>query len=1195
MKHPVVFRSLLLAVGVLLMLSLKAQDTEKPVSLNVRNARLSEVLNTVRKSTGLNFFYSVDDLDRYPTVTINVSNKPLSQLLNQLLESTDMRFTVEKNTIIIKRKPAAEAPAKKNIDTAVVIKGTVLGTKGAPLGGASVTDVNTGRSAITDAAGKFTLTTRKRTTLLVSFVGMKQKSVAVRTDAETLTQVVNLEEAPNEMKDVVVTGYQTIRKAEMVGSANTIKREDMLFDGTNNLEQMLQGKLPGTVVMNQSGLVGTRPKVRVRGTSTLLSNQEPVWVVDGIIQTDPIPFQAAALNDVGSNADMMRNLIGNSISWLNPNDIEDVTVLKDAAATVLYGVKAANGVIVIKTKKGKAGRMAVNYAGGFAITEKLQYDKLNLMNSKERIDVSREITERGLLGRTDTYAVGYENAYYRYLNKEISYAEFNQEVKRLETVNTNWIDLLYRTPLSHNHSISLSGGTDRVSYYSSVSMSQNFGIAKGNDSKSMNGTINMDAKLTDKLTVSVRLSGNFSTTSGFYIVDPFKYAQEASRAIPAYTADGKYQYYDIRGRNYVPVRFNVLNELNETGNQNDQRTFNSTLLINYNIISGLRFESQMGISSTNANGETWASEFTHYIAGIRGYEVGQYMVGTPQYSQSKLPHGGEYNSTESRNIGYNFRNSLAFNKMIGAHRFGVLAGQELRSTKSRGFSATTFGYFPNRGRNISLPPRMITSIQGNPIANPIYEEMQNSILDRDANFISYYGSVTYSYDERYVFTGSLRSDASNRFGQDSRKRFLPIWAGGVRWNVHNEPWMKNQRVVSELNLRASYGWQGNVAENFGPDLIAQIPKSAVNPITAEQELKIKSLGYADLRWEKTKTMNLGVDVGIAANRFIFSLEYYKKRTEDMIIYKEVPLSYGILNMPVNGGNMENEGLELVVSGTIIRTSNLVWNMSFNTSRNTNRVASNISRSEDWLTAASGRLNKEGYGVSSFWVFTFNGLDPKNGYPTFDLFTKDAQPAPRADATTYMKYAGRLEPDFTAGISNSVRYKQFTLSASFNMQLGGKKMLYNIFERMETGGSELPSAYYNLPKEFVNRWKKPGDEKFTNIPAIPSGIYDPATNTTNMPWMFIPSNTMTEYLYNMYNYSDARVVNASFLRCNDISLSWNLPERTIRYLGVKSMTVGAAVRNPFIIVSKDFKGMDPEVATGNQPIPRVYSMQLNVSF
>lgn len=1189
MNNPVrtVCRCLLLAGGVLLMLYSKAQDNGKLITLNLRNVRLSEAMNEVRKQTSLSFFYSVDDLNKHPAVTLNVSNKKLAEVLELLLQGTDMQYSIEKNTVIIKRK-SSDPEGKKNIDPQVLVSGVVLSSKGAPLSGASVQDLSSGRSVITDASGQYRIPVARHTSLQFTYIGMKPMKIPIHVEsANTFTQHVQMQEAPSQMSQVVVTGYQTIRKSEMVGSANTVNREDLFYDGTNSIEQMIQGKLPGTVVMNSNGQVGTRQRVRVRGTSTLLSNQEPVWVVDGIIQTDPIPFEAQGLNDVGNNFDMIRNYIGNAVAWLNPNDIEDVTVLKDAAATVLYGVKAANGVIVIKTKRGKAGRMSVNYSGGVAITERLNYNRMNLMNSRERIDVSREIYERKLLGPIVTDAVGYENAMRRYLDKELSYPAFNQAVKDMEVMNTDWMGILYRTPISHNHTVSISGGTDKVTYYSSFALNQNLGTAKGNDSRSLNGSMNLDAKLNDKLTVGLRLNANLTTTDGFYTVDPYKYAQETSRAIHAYDGNGKLQFYG-KGYQWSGIKnFNILNELAETGNTNDTRRFNASVNLNYLILPSLRFESQVGANSSNAAGEAYASEYSYYIAMKRGYEFGQFLKGSKEYDESQLPHGGEFNSSETRVTSLMWRNSLAFNKMYGRHRLGLLAGQEARGEKTKGFTTKQYGYFPDRGRNITPPPRLIAG-SGGLVANKLYESMINRITDRESNFLSYYGSATYSYDERYVVTGSFRSDASNRFGQDRRHRFLPVWAAGVRWNVHNEPWMQQQNWVSELNVRASYGWQGNVAENFGPDLIAELPSQVIDDVTGEYELKIKSLGYADLRWEKTKTVNLGLDFGFARNRFILSVEYYNKKTEDMIVYKEVPVSYGIPFMPVNAGNMSNQGIELTVSGTLIRSKDVVWNLSLNTSKNKNSLDTDVPRTEIWQDAAAGKLYKHGYAVSSFWVWDFAGLDPNTGIPLFNIPTLAEKPNSGKDATEYLVYAGKLDPDFSAGISSSFRYKWLTLSSSFNVALGNKRLLYNMFD-----GARLPNPYFNLPKEMLNRWRKPGDEQFTNIPSIPSLFYNPQKNMEEAPYVQSPVDYVE--VYDIYNYSTARVVNASYFRCNNISLTYNFPEEMLKYIRIRNLSVTGSVRNPFIIVSRDYKGMDPEVATGSQPVPRVYSLGVNVSF
>ncbi|MDR1274137.1 MAG: SusC/RagA family TonB-linked outer membrane protein, partial [Odoribacteraceae bacterium] len=1154
------------------------------VDLDLKEQTLERAFDLLRQQTNLVFFFSNQEVNLRKRVSVSFKDADLEAVLEELLGGR-YTFRVVDNLVLI--RPAGQ---QRNVPIRPVT-GVVTGPDNKPLPGTTILVKGTtvGTSAEKDGRYRLSIPAGEEVVLVFTFVGMKRLEIVCPAGRDVVDARMEIEE--EEIEEVVVTGYQRIRRSEMVGSAQTVKREDLFYNGTNTIEQMLQGKLPGTVVMNNNGLVGTRQRVRVRGTSTLLSNPEPVWVVDGIIQDDPLPFNVQELGNMSDNFDMIRNFVGNGIAWLNPNDIEDITVLKDASATVLYGVKAANGVIVITTRRGKddGSGLSVSYNGNFSVTGKLNYRKMNLMNSKERIDVSREIYERRVMGTKVSDLVGYEHVLARYLDKQISYTEFNNEVKRLETMNTDWMDILYRAPFSHGHSVSLSGGNERVRYYSSFHYNSTYGIARGNETESLGASFNMDARLTSKINISARLNGNSSSASAFYRVDPYTYAVQTSRAIPARNEDGKLFYYPISGN----ILYNVLNELAETSNSNQQRSLNATLNVNYTPLPGLRLESMLGVNTNNSTGESYASENTAYIAEIRGYNFGEYAFGSDAYRQSPLPHGGELNNTESRSTSFTWRNGVSFNQVIGKHRLGALLGHEARGNATNDLSTTFYGYFPDRGKGVSLPRRIILNSAGNEIENPLYASMNPQITEKKSNYLSFYGSATYSFDERYVATGSIRSDASNRFGQDRRNRFLPVWSAGVRWNVHNEPWLKGQEFLSELNIRATYGWQGNVAENFGPDLIAYIPSNVIHPITGEYELRIQSLPYADLRWEKTKTVNLGIDAGFLKNRFTFTVEYYTKRTEDMIVYRELPISYGIPSMPMNGGEMTNRGIEVLVNGTLVRTQNVVWSLSMNTSRNLNRIASTIAPYNNWQTAVSGQYYKDGYAVSSFWVFEFDGLDPNTGYPRFIVPTKEENPNVVNDPTEYMKYAGTLDPDFTGGLFTVFRYKTLSFSGSFTLGLGGKRFLNKLFGGTNTtmGLFSLPSPYYNLSREYVNRWRQPGD--VTDIPSIPSldapRIVDPAT-------LDGPYEEMREfYPYQMYDNSDARVVNASYLRCNNLTLSYGLPGDVPRRLGLKSLQMNASVSNPFMIVSKGYKGIDPEVAAGNQPVTRTFSLGLNVSF
>ena len=1071
-----------------------------------------------------------------------------------------------------------------------LIQGIVLSaTDKEPLPGVTIFIKGTSQGTQSDLEGRFRLETDVAAPKL-QFTYASMKPLLLPWKGEKEMKVL-MEDGVELIDEVVVTGYQRIRKNEMIGSANTVKSEDLFYDGHQSIEQMLQGKLVGTSVLNTSGLVGTAQKVRVRGTSTLLGNQEPVWVVDGIIQEDPLPFKPRDLDALGSisqdNFDMIKNFVGNSISWLSPNDIMTISVLKDAAATVMYGVKAANGVIIITTKQGKAGRLSVNYSGGMTVAPRIYYSKMNLMNSSERVDVSEEIYRRGLVSEANRplERIGYEGLLGQYLRKEISYAQFQQEVEKVRMNNTDWFKELFRHSVSHNHSVSLSGGTDRFKYYASINSSFTNGISVGNDAKNYSASVSVDTRLSDKINLGIRLNAASNKTNGFFRVDPYQYASTINRAIPAYNEDGSLFYY-AKSQDANRRMYNILHEMDCTGNTNTTNSVALSANLRWTIVQGLQFEGLFGYNLSNVVGSSFADEQSFFITNLRGYEFGLYEPGELEYKKSRLPHGGELNTTENRNTNYTLRGTLSYNKIFGdVHRMSLMAGSEIRNNKYDGYNTTLYGYFPNRGKSIIFPPRQVIDPldASRWIENDLYHQFKNAIIDRKINTVGMFATGMYSFDERYIFSASIRSDASNRFGQDERNRFLPVWSAGARWNIINEPWIKDIRWISDFNFRASYGWQGNVASNYGPDLIAELGRGRdfIDLRTGRYMLKIKSLPYDNLRWEKTKSINLGVDFGLWKNRIAFSAEYYSKHTTDLIVSKAVPYEYGVMFMPINGGDMNNYGFEFTATFTPIRTKDWVWNISVNTAKNFNEIKSTMAENQNWRAASGGSIHKEGYPVGAFWAWDFAGLDAQGGYPLFRIPTIE-EGADKLDATSYMKYAGTTEPDISGGLSTVLRWKSITLSSSFSIALGGKRFLTDLFSEDYLNNS-TPSAYSNLSKEMVNRWQKPGDEQHTQIPSIPNH---------NIPMVYLP-NGSNEYAHRLYNYSTARVVNASFMRCNNISLSYTVPAKLIQRMSLNNLSISGSVSNPFIVVSKDYKGIDPEVATGAQPITPTYSVTLNI--
>jgi TonB-linked SusC/RagA family outer membrane protein len=1154
-------------------------------------------LTEIKAQTGYEVSGSKALLERARTVTAKAQNEPLNRFLDRVFADQPLTYSITENVIVVKPK-AIQPLVDRKADAQEIfkVKGKVVSSQGRAIIRVTVKVQGTFNMALTNDYGEFELNNvRNIDSIEFSYVGFESKTLRAKPD---LGAVVLLESTESLQEVVISTGYQDIKKHHMVGSTATIKGEDLTITGTMTLEQMLQGKLPGMEVVNMSGQVGTRQTVRVRGTSTLLGNQEPVWVVDGIIQEDPLPFQASELNRFGSdpsNAEAMKNYIGSAISWLNPYDIEQITILKDAASTAIYGVKAANGVIVITTKRGKTGfGTTVNYNMNMVVDSRLTYDKMNLMNSQERVDVSREIYERGLISYTGLDNVGYSGLLRQFMTKQISYDEFNLGVKQLEINNTDWFDLLFQTPFSQNHSLSLSGGMGNSSFYGSLGYNKSTGQAIGNGQQSYLGNINFSSKVTEKLAVNMRLSANNSTTTGIANISPYAYASTASRVIPAFDENGAYQYF----RNRTGFRYNVFNELDNSGNSNDKTAINVSLNVRYQLPWNLSYESTFGGGFTNTVAETWNGEETHGMAVIRGYEYGTEIPVSDAYKRSRVPHGGELSTNDSRNSNFTWRNNMNYVKTFAErHQLSGMAGLELRSNAYKGAFETIYGYIPSRGKVIINPPATIQDGAGNLIANGIYStNVTNIITDAKSTNVSYYMAGAYTFDDRYIFNMSIRGDASNRFGQDTRSRFRPIWAVGGRWNIASEKWFERSAWMNNISLRGSYGYQGNVAENYGPNLITRIPagSDAINSLTGEPVMLIRSLPYADLRMEKTSTINLGVDLSLFSNRVTALFDYYQKHSKDLIVMKDVAYENGVLQMPMNGGDMDNYGLDAAFNVELIRKPDFSWSFGLTMTRNWNKIKSELLSNPTWFNAVSGNYYKDDYAVSSFWVFDYKGLDPENGRPTFNIPTVDEDNNAEVDAAAYMVYGGKLNPDFTSGLQTSLRYKKFSLLTSMYLSLGGKKILSSLYtsDMINT----TPSEYNNLSKDLVNRWRKPGDENHTNIPSLPSAdvVYiDIPTGPVGLEYSGGQSGI--ESPYTLYNHSTQRVVNTSYLRFQNVSLYYTLPDKWSKKVTSKHTQIGYVMSNPLIFVSKDYKGVDPEVASGSQPISRTHTLSLSVTF
>ena len=1156
------------------------------VSFEQKKLTIDQVFNTITVQLKYDIFYSDDAIDVKRVVELSELDLTVEETLRQALgDKYEYKFVGK--TIVI--SPKTVVPQAKSLR----VKGFVRDVNKHPMPGVTVRVIGMPIGTATDTKGRFSMELPViEGKLEFSFVGFQNQTVSFSEKTAKDTLYITLQEDIQTIDEVVVTGYGDIARGNYTGAATTVKASDIMMAGVSSIDQMLQGVVPGMLVWNTTGQVGATAKIRVRGTSTLLGSQEPVWVVDGVIQRDPQPFNSEDNTKFSVDADDIKQLAGNAISWLNPNDIETITVLKDASATAIYGSKAANGVIVVTTKKASIGKITVNYSGDFSIGQRPRYGLYDLMNSAERMQLSKEMYEERRTFPTGSMIlpIGYEGLVQRLMNKEITLNEMDKEYKRMARQNTDWFDILFRNSFNHSHSLGISGGSEKIQNRTSFGYSQENGEAKGNEMTSFTATSNTTVKLWDQVTVNMLLKGSIREVDGFaYGVDPFRYAYNTSRVIPAYNEDGSLYYHEKKGYSskvYSGVQtynYNILNEMSNTGSKNNTRTWGATIDVKWNILPGLEYQGLVAYNSSSADTKRYASERSFYITQTRGYEFGSVAANAPETTYTPLPMGGVLETGLTNTATITVRNSLVYDRLFKEkHRMTLQVGVETNSTRTKGESTLRYGYMPDRGESFAMPPASYMNNSG--LWENDNSEMlwgSQSVVNRLQNELSEFAMAVYTYDERYVLNVNGRVDASNRFGQDKNKRFQPTWSVGGKWRVANEHFLNSPRWLNNLDLYGSYGYQGNAVTTVSPELIA---RNEFIGVYNGYGLKISSLPYPDLGWEKTKTFNLGMDASFLQGRVNFTFNYFKK-ISDVLSSRDIPYENGVGNGVVSGSTVENYGYDFMINMIPVRTKDFSWQLSLNTAVTRNSVEKNerINTLDDYL---NGSCVVEGRPYSTFYSYAFDKLDPEYGQPLFKHMDDE-------NAKYYkdiLEESGKITPDFSGGLNTVLKYKRFSFYMLFAVQWGGHKRLPELYQANSTAYG-LPLPEQNVSRKLAQRWKKTGDEANTIIPALPVINGDER-------WIMFPALTESgkyrENRYTMYNQSDVRVANTDFIRCRSLSLSYDFNEEWLKHIGVKYVQLKASMTNPFMWVSdKKWNGLDPE--TGDWPTRRVTSLSLHVMF
>lgn len=1194
----------LLMVGVIHVSSFAAPQ---PTSFDLQtgNSSLIEVFNSIKNQSDYTFLYSVEDVEKFDNISITNKDADIKEILDESLKGTNLEYQIKDKVIII--KPAVKAPTIK-INTAQEnkkISGVVTDDQGETLPGVSVVIKGTSTGVSTDIDGKYQIEVPASGAILIfSFVGMDPKEIAV-TDQTQLD--VTLGSSAEQLNEVVVTGYQKIDRRLFTGSAAKIKTEEIKLAASPDVTRFLQGTVAGVSVDNVSGTFGAAPVVRIRGNASLNGNNKPLWVVDGVVLEDLIEVTA---DDLTSGN--LSTVLSSGVAGLNPDDIEDIQVLKDASATALYGAQAMNGVIVINTKKGKIGKMQVSYAGSMSIKERPSYSQFDIANSDSEISFYKELARKGWIDlassvRAKDYGV-MGKMYNGIANNDINWGpdgSLNEEfLTKYGNANTDWFETLFKNSISQQHSLSFSGGSEKAKYYASVSMYNDSGRTIADDVTKYTATMKGDFEVSDKLNVGVKLSMNhrdqklpgskdrdFNAVDGVYErdfdINPFSYALNASRSMRAYDENGDLEFFR---RDYSP--FNVIHELNNNSVDLASTDVIAQLNLDYEIVKNVNFTSVFQARRNTAGREHKIHESSNQANAYRAMgtqfirDANQLLFSDPDKPNSNpisiLPTGGFYNTVNNTLDFYSIRNSISWNPTIeDTHIMSFLLGQEVKYTNRKEVTSDGWGIQYDRGSLFNEHPDLSKYLSLN-------NQTRESIEEVKDRYIGYFLNGAYSYKGKYTFNGTVRRDGSNRLGKTSTARHMVSWNVSGKWNLTEEDFLSNSEKVNLLSLKATYGLTGVM----GPSASAiqkLVAYQTWRPYDKETGVDLEDLTNDDLSWEKMYEFSVGAEAAFFNNRIYTDIAYYKRNSFDLIGKVRTSGLGGKATKYGNFADMEIEGFEVALNTVNITTDNFKWTTNLNIDFNKSEITKldNYDRIGDYVRNTGGDyLGKPRRGLYSI---RFDGLS-NQGMPTFvdssnKPINENLSLQKRENVMDYLKYEGVLDAPLSGGMTNTFKYKNFSLGVGIVFRAGNKIRLDDLF-KLGTGGLR-EFGYSSISKDMENRWSAPGDEAYTNVPGILSRRFDSDLDAQSLN------------LYELYNKSDVRVADGGFVRLKTISLGYNLPKTFTNKLGVQRAKISLQAQNLLLLYSdKKLNGLDPEFYRSGGvalPIPRTFTFSLNVGF
>ena len=947
------------------------------------------------------------------------------------------------------------------------IKGKVTDAKGIPLPGAIVKVKGTQKAAAVDATGQFTIDAQPGDVLVISFIGYLSKEITVSGN-DFLT--VQLQEDNRSMQEVVVVGYGAVKKSDLTGSLSSIKGDDLNLGGTTaNLGQAIQGKAAGVQVQQSNFAPGGGINITVRGGNSINTSNAPLYVVDGFISDN-----------------------GNQV---NPNDIEDIEVLKDASATAIYGSRGANGVVLITTKKGKQGKASID-ADVSNGTQYLTY-KPSLLTGQQYASVQNAtFTEDG---KTPPYPSGTTIA------------------------NTNWLNAAMQNADVNNRSLSISSGNETSKLYVSGNYLNQLGVLKNTSMQRYSARIGAEKKVGDDLTINANFYGA-STNSALQsysgdITAPLYGLLTAPPAAPIYNTDGSYHFYIPPGNSGEQ---NALANLLAPTDNLENKLFNGNVTVDYQIIKNLTYHLNAGSEYSESNEGKYtpstipAGAANHGIASIQNQNAFRWLV--------------------ENYFTYKF-------KINEQHEFNFLLGTSNQKDISESLSAGS--------KNFSTDEFLYYNLAAGSISNGYTSSKQQSTLT------DYFGRVNYAYNDKLLATFTMRYDGSSKFGPHNRYGLFP--SGALAYRLGDEEFIKNLNTFSSLKARVSYGVTGNdrvpnylYLSTFGNWNVVLNPDGTLQP-----GVEPTALANPNLKWESTAQFDAGLDMGFLNDRITATIDVYRKVTNNLLMQIPIGQYYGFSNVYVNGGSIENKGIELSVNTTNIKTSQFSWNTNFNISYNRQKdltLAPGVTEVDASTANPSGTVSGQqftklvpGQPLGELFGYVYEGViktgenyapqpGSKPGDPKYADLNGDGQITP-ADRT----YLGNTDPHYLLGFGNDLQYKGFDLNIFFQGAFG-----YHLFDMNRLVLESTTST------DALNRFV-PGVNENTSIPR-------------------------EGYFLGTYssNYINSRFVeNASYLRLKSLSLGYNLPKSLFAHIKhIQGLRIYGTAQN--LLTFTSYKGTDPEV-------------------